>query len=257
MITKEEILQQAAHLKGAAAKRVRNFVERFDESELCDDKNYSGHIRAGAVIFYDYKILLLHNTVLDSWAIPSADINSSDNSITDGLLRQIELETGITPDNLTPMNVEQGSQYCVDIESHYTPYNDAKAERAHLHHEFRFLFHYNGNSEIKLDKSENDDYKWLWFLDESLKEALHTRVFEILLLDMVERFDTAQPSTFNQKRKWLTLVHLVSLYKKSGRKRLLKSTVRRLIAINEPLAKEDKALASRLEEFKSQYSDLL
>lgn len=104
-------------------------------------------------------------------------VDLEDKSTVAAALREVEEETGITAEQLTPINVSNNVQYCIEINSHPIPRNDAKNEDAHYHHDFRYLFGYEGDKNIHIDSNESLDYKWVSIEDEYLE-----KLFDVVYL---------------------------------------------------------------------------
>lgn len=175
MITKQEIRRQVEHLKGTrASDKFIELIENFGESELCNRRNFTGHITASGLIvnLNTGKVLLLSHKALGKWLPPGGHVEKDDNSLPEASLREILEETGISADLLIPINTEGGTHYCVEINSHPIPFNASKNEDAHYHHDFRFLFGYRGNTDIVIDSDESLDYKWISLDDDYMDKRL-------------------------------------------------------------------------------------
>lgn len=175
MVNKEEIKLQVEHLIGSGVSdKFVELIENFEEEELCNRRNFTGHITASGVIvnLNTGKILLLSHKALGKWLPPGGHVERDDNSLQEASLREILEETGIPADALIPINTEGGAHYCVEINSHPIPYNQSKNEAEHYHHDFRFLFGYKGENKIQIDSDESLDYKWISIDDEYMDRRL-------------------------------------------------------------------------------------
>ena len=74
MVTKLEIQKHLKYLKNGASKKFIELFNNFDEEDLCDRKNFTGHITASGTIIHvpTREVLLLHHKTLDKWHIPGA-----------------------------------------------------------------------------------------------------------------------------------------------------------------------------------------
>ncbi len=180
---KIDIKDQMARLECTPAESFIELIDTFDESELCNRKNFVGHITASGTIvhFQSKEVLLLHHKFLDAWHVPGGHVDPEDESTIAAALREVEEETGITADQLTPINVIDDVQYCVEINSHPIPRNDKKNEDAHYHHDFRYVFGYDGDKNINIDSNESIDYKWVSIEDEYLAKLFDVERLKRLL----------------------------------------------------------------------------
>lgn len=184
MVTKEQIQIQLAHLNGVADRKFIHLIENFCEAELCNRKNFTGHITASGTVIHlpSRRILLLHHKSLDKWLMPGGHMDAEDESPVAAALREVEEETGLSAEILIPMNVIEGVQYCIGIDSHPIPANEKKEEAAHYHHDFRFVFGYNGDPQIRIDRSESLNYKWVPVDDPYIYEILNPQELKTLAL---------------------------------------------------------------------------
>ncbi len=190
MITKREIQKQMRSLAVPADKEFAGFLDAFDQDELFDRRNFAGHITvSGAVIhLFDREILLLHHKELDRWLLPGGHVDFDDKSIVSAVFREMEEETGLTASQLIPMNEEKGEPYCVGINSHRIPHNPVKNEAGHVHHDFRFIFGYSGDKNMKIDSYESFGYKWVPLDDSCMKQLLDVPVDKIVI-DGLEKYE--------------------------------------------------------------------
>ena len=66
MVTKLEIQKHLKYLKNGASKKFIELFNNFDEEDLCDRKNFTGHITASGTIIHvpTREVLLLHGIFL-------------------------------------------------------------------------------------------------------------------------------------------------------------------------------------------------
>jgi 8-oxo-dGTP pyrophosphatase MutT (NUDIX family) len=155
---------------------VRKYLDRFenenhddllkflDENELLFERtNFNGHITASAFIVDEARkeMLLLKHKLYDRFLQPGGHVEKEDTSILAASFREASEETGISKDELMHVFVDATGQIPIDIDSHDIPANPKKNEAAHVHHDFRYLFIYNGEKNITVPKSEAKDAKWV------------------------------------------------------------------------------------------------
>lgn len=183
MIGKTEIYEQLRRLTSPVDPRFTELVARYGEADLCNRRNFEGHLTASGVIVRmpEREVLLLRHRSLGKWLAPGGHTEAGDTSAA-AALREIVEETGIEADMLMPTNVSDGVQYCVEVSSHVIPRNEARGEEEHMHHDFRFLFAYTGSRTIRTDERESAGYEWLPLDDEYVRrEILCTERADALL----------------------------------------------------------------------------
>lgn len=163
MITKSMLIEQIEHLELSIAPQLRELINDFEEYQLSNRRNFTGHITASSLIVHlpTREVLLLHHKGIDKWLIPGGHIEPEDQTLGDAARREAGEETGINPEELFTMNTMNIKHYCIEIDSHLIPRNDPKDEEAHYHHDFRFLFGYKGEKEITIVSEESLDYRWM------------------------------------------------------------------------------------------------
>lgn len=184
MIGKTEIYEQLRRLTSPVDPRFTELVARYGEADLCNRRNFEGHLTASGVIVRmpEREVLLLRHRSLGKWLAPGGHTEAGDTSAAAAALREIVEETGIEADMLMPTNVSDGVQYCVEVSSHVIPRNEARGEEEHMHHDFRFLFAYTGSRTIRTDERESAGYEWLPLDDEYVRrEILCTERADALL----------------------------------------------------------------------------
>lgn len=184
MIGKTEIYEQLRRLTSPVDPRFTELVARYGEVDLCNRRNFEGHLTASGVIVRmpEREVLLLRHRSLGKWLAPGGHTEAGDTSAAAAALREIVEETGIEADMLVPTNVSDGVQYCVEVSSHVIPRNEARGEEEHMHHDFRFLFAYTGSRTIRTDERESAGYEWLPLDDEYVRrEILCTERADALL----------------------------------------------------------------------------
>lgn len=192
MVTKLEIQKQLKYLKNGASKKFFELFNNFGEEDLCNRKNFTGHITASGTIIHvpTREILLLRHKTLDKWYIPGGHVDLDDNTLAGAALREVEEETGLTAEQLIPINLIKHKPYCVEINSHPIPRNEKKNEEQHYHHDFRFVFAYTGNKWIPIDLDESLDYKWLSIDDPYFQKIMTApETLDLMLLEGLENYE--------------------------------------------------------------------
>jgi 8-oxo-dGTP pyrophosphatase MutT (NUDIX family) len=138
--------QQQFPLEHSQVKPIASFVEKYEGTELYSRNNFDGHITVSAFILdaTSQHLLLLHHKTLDRWLQPGGHVDTSDPSLIEGALREVEEETGLLVNNLQLIELAASSVF--DIDTHRIPENLKKQEPAHWHHDVRFLFSCSPNN---------------------------------------------------------------------------------------------------------------
>ncbi len=147
-----------------ALSEVIYFVRHAEKSEdLYHRKNFSGHITASAFVLNGdrTKILLIHHKFLDRWLQPGGHVDASDTNLIEAAKRECVEEVNLNPENLKLLQNITDEGLPFDIDSHHIPANENKKELGHFHHDFRYLFVYEGDENLTIDKTEINNYKWM------------------------------------------------------------------------------------------------
>ena len=150
-------------------KLLKNSIYGSQSEKLFKRDNFVGHITGSAIIF-DYKnsnVLLYHHKKLDAWLQPGGHIDPTDNSILEGVLREVKEETGIREEDLILTSPKFGEKLPIDIDIHHIPANSK--EMGHFHYDLRFFFVYKGKGMINYNDAESNELKWTSLLELSAR----------------------------------------------------------------------------------------
>ncbi len=179
------------NIKNIYQKYINQFPEEANDLELlakqADDesadlisrKNFVGHAVASGFIVHlpTKRLLLLGHKGLGAFLQPGGHIESEDGSLKQAVFREVEEETGLKPEDLKLLPLlESDPEVPFDIDTHYIPANDKKAEPEHYHHDCRLLF-VTEKSDIEIDPNETNGFKWV-DLDEQAKQDGFGKVCE-------------------------------------------------------------------------------
>ncbi|MGW2919918.1 NUDIX hydrolase [Streptomyces angustmyceticus] len=105
-------------------------------ADLASRKEFRGHATAGAILVGpDGRILHVHHLATGKWLLPGGHLEPADTHLMEAARRELAEETGILAEAVAP-----ASDLPVHIDIHPIDANGAKAEPAHQHIDFRFLF---------------------------------------------------------------------------------------------------------------------
>ena len=148
----------------AAMEPFVRYVASFDTLALYDRKNFVGHLTAGALIVSRQTgcVLLLKHKQLGKWLQPGGHVEASDASVLDAAFREAREETGIGRDRLELL-APSGSLLPVpaDADGHYIPPCPSKGEDEHRHFDMRFVFLFDGDPRVVIDRAESDGFRWV------------------------------------------------------------------------------------------------
>ena len=174
------ITQYLHEFKGEDHRDLLSFTS--DNELLFTRKNFNGHITASAFIIDATctQLLLLKHKLYDRYLQPGGHIEQDDTNILEAALREASEETGIPQDELLYIPVT-AQHIPIDIDSHYIPPNALKNEPEHVHHDFRYLFVYEGNKNLVVPINESRGAKWIDLSQLENEEIFSTVVQKIKL----------------------------------------------------------------------------
>ena len=142
-------------------KQLIEFINESSKNEknIFSSTNSDGHITASGFIYAkkEKSLLLLEHKKLGMLLQPGGHVEEIDNTLIDSAKREILEETGLK--DLELLNLFIDREVPFDINTHFIPENKKMSE--HYHHDFRYLFTVEKESDIKIDLNESKDYKWV------------------------------------------------------------------------------------------------
>ncbi len=172
MTSKEQvnsILQQYLEVFPGEVERCAlfsNYLQANAAQSLYDRKNSIGHITTSAFIVRNTEngrqMLLLHHKILQRWFQPGGHADEADPALAASALREAVEETGLAAEHLS-LYRHFPDDVPFDIDSHFIPENTKKNEAGHYHHDFRYLFLYNGPDISNFNAEESTGMKWVTF----------------------------------------------------------------------------------------------
>jgi hypothetical protein len=124
-------------------KSLRAFLlHHKDPGERVERSNFQGHVTV-STLFVDavrQRILLFLHPAYQLILQPGGHFISPNESPLDVATRKLFEETPYTKDKARYMPCDYDSLVPFDIDSHHIPHNEQIGERAHAHHDFRYVF---------------------------------------------------------------------------------------------------------------------
>lgn len=149
--------------------------------DLFSRANMFGHLTASALVLApdahgELHALLVHHKASGLWLVPGGHFER-DASLWAAAAREVREETGVTQIKGVPLNQPWQSNFhalpdlqqgldgdsnppVFDIDTHSIPDNPAKAEKAHLHHDFLFLAMAESTSALTPQLEEVHNARW-------------------------------------------------------------------------------------------------
>jgi 8-oxo-dGTP pyrophosphatase MutT (NUDIX family) len=131
-----------------------------EDPNICLRSNLPGHLTASALVLnpIDDTLLLIRHKFLQRWLQPGGHMDPGELPLT-GALRELSEEVGAVPVSVHPWH--SARKIPIDIDSHAIPANTAKAEPAHLHHDFQYIMVVTGEHSVTLQADEVSAFRWV------------------------------------------------------------------------------------------------
>jgi 8-oxo-dGTP pyrophosphatase MutT (NUDIX family) len=153
---------------------IENLIARVHD--VTSKKSVGGHITCSAVVLRpDWAVLMIAHKALQLWLLPGGHIEPPDASLVAAARREVAEETGILAGTLVSPSCWP-EDVPIDIDAHRIPENTLKAEGAHEHWDFRYLFIVN-NQELTLQNEEITGAEWRQFSE--LPAKIHNKLLPL------------------------------------------------------------------------------
>lgn len=143
-------------------ERFGDFIRRFDGPELYDRKNFTAISRPAEWFTVRRRMnFCCWNTCSSKSGCNPAGMSRPRTILFSPRASRGGGGDGLTPDKLFLRTAASGLAI-VDIDSHYIPACDYKAEAEHYHHDVRFLFTLaDACADIDIDLTESRAFRWM------------------------------------------------------------------------------------------------
>lgn len=141
--------------------KLEQFLNNFDDKQIIDWKNFNGHIVASGFVYSikDKKFLVMYHNDMKRYTYPGGHIDSSDINTLEAAIREVKEETGLT--HFKKVSMSNNELVPIDIDTHIISYNERLKLPQHYHFDFRYLFVVDKMFDVKVDKTELSNYKWI------------------------------------------------------------------------------------------------
>ena len=141
--------------------KLEQFLNNFDDKQIIDWNNFNGHIVASGFVYSisDKKFLVMYHNDMKRYTYPGGHIDSSDINTLEAAIREVNEETGLT--HFKKVSMSNNELVPIDIDTHIISYNERLKLPQHYHFDFRYLFVVDKMFDVKVDKTELSNYKWI------------------------------------------------------------------------------------------------
>lgn len=128
-------------------------------AELSRAGNPLWHVTASAFVLSrdERTFLLISHRALGLWIPPGGHVEG-DTALSECARREVEEEVALSGLALHPWHGLSGCP--LDIDTHPIPENPAKAEAAHVHHDFRYVFRTTRDDAVAVAEQEIGAFRW-------------------------------------------------------------------------------------------------
>ena len=134
------------------------------DKQLINRKNFEGHCTASSFVVSktNKRVLLIDHKSLGLKLQPGGHIDQNESTVLQAAYRELAEETGITMNQVRYRPLIPGLPHVpFDIDTHSIPENTKKNELKHFHHDFRYLFLVDSESDIQINTDESEGFKWV------------------------------------------------------------------------------------------------
>ena len=137
------------------------FLEKNNDDQITDWNNFDGHIVASGFVYAkkERKFLVLYHKDMKMFVYPGGHTDRTDKNPLEAAIREVKEETGLK--KFEEVKVSENELVPIDIDVHKVEYNTRLDLPEHYHFDMRYLFIIDKVEQIKIDKEESSEYKWI------------------------------------------------------------------------------------------------
>ena len=141
--------------------RFIEYVKNHSDEQMIDWNNFEGHVVASGFVYAkkEQKFLVIYHNDMKMYVYPGGHIDSCDKNPLEAAKREVKEETGIT--DIKEVLVADNELVPIDMDTQLIPYNERLDLPEHYHYDFRYLFTVDSIEEVKIDRSESSNFKWI------------------------------------------------------------------------------------------------